>query len=649
MVILGCLALLPMLAVAEPPRQAEVHPLVWETLDSAGEAEVLVVLRAQADLSGAEALPTKAAKGRYVYEALRAVADASQPALLADIEARGGGYQRFYIVNAVKVRADRALIQSLAARPDVARIEPNPWVKGVPDPPVAAPAAGRAIEPNLLRVHADEAWALGYTGQGVVVGGNDTGIDWDHPALVDQYRVQQPGYGRHDFNWHDAIHSGGGSCGADSPEPCDDYGHGTHTLGTVVGGDGGSNQVGVAPGAEWIGCRNMDVGVGSPATYMECFEFFLAPYPVGGTPAQGDPALAPHVVNNSWSCPPSEGCSADTLEASVEALRQAGIVVVVSAGNGGYSGCSSVTDPPAIYQQSFSVAAFDHDTDQIAGFSARGPVTYGGEIYVKPDVAAPGVSVRSSVPGGGYGTSSGTSMAAPHVAGAVALLLSAASGYEGQVHALESALAGSAEPKTTNQGCGGDGPEDVPNNVWGWGILDAFQAVQSVLPPQASFETNSPLCLDEPLVLTNTSTYADTWSWDLGDGSGSAAWEPSHVYSGAGAYTVTLTVTNSVATDAFSQPVTVNPLPIADFHWLTEGLTVTFANDSQHAAGYLWAFGDGVTSTLPAPTHTYAVSGAYPVTLTARNGCGADDHAALVWVDGATPWRVYLPFVVKGP
>jgi len=732
LVIVLSLGLVPGLAGAEPPLRAAVHPLVWETLDAEGEAQVLVILRAQADLSGAEALPTKEARGRYVYEALRAVAEATQPALLADLDTRGIEYRAFYLVNMVQIRADRALVEALAARADIARIEPNPWVRGIPDEPlIAAPDAPLAAEPNLVRVNADDVWALGYTGQGVVVAGNDTGIDWEHPALVNHYRDQQPGYGRHDFNWHDAIHSGGGSCGADSPEPCDDYGHGTHTIGTVVGDDGGNNQVGMAPGAEWIGCRNMDVGNGSPATYIECFEFFLAPYPLSGTPAQGNPALAPDVINNSWSCPPSEGCSADTLEAAVEALRQAGITVVVSAGNTG-SSCASLTTPPAIYQQSLSVAAFDHDTDQIASFSARGPVTYGGETYRKPEIAAPGVGVRSSVPGGGYGSSSGTSMAAPHVSGAIALLLSAAPGYKGQVDALELALTGTAEPKTTSQGCGGDGPGDVPNNVWGWGILDTLAAVEwltsgslhgtvtevsSGLPlagaevraepvsgggslqtltgpsgaytltlvagtydvsaqaagyfsqtassiqitettildfalvpltaPQASFASNSPVCLDAPLVVTNTSTAAFDWLWDFGDGAGSSEWEPAHLYDAAGAYTVTLTVTNPLATDTARAAVNVEPLPLAAFHWLTTGLTVSFVNDSQDADAYLWAFGDGVTSTLPAPTHTYTASGTYVVDLTAFNGCGADGRAAAVWVDGGPRIRLYLPFVLK--
>jgi serine protease AprX len=476
-------------AVATPPPQRpDVHPRVWEELRSGGQADVLVVLRAQADLSGADALPTKEAKGRYVYEALRAVAEASQRSLRAALDAQQVEYQAFYIVNALKVRADSKLVSSLAARSDIARIEPNPWVKSVPDTPLQTQEAlvPQGIEGNIARVHAPEVWALGYTGQGVVVAGQDTGYDWDHPALIRQYRGWDGVAADHDYNWHDAIHGDnphtpiGNPCGFDSPAPCDDHGHGTHTMGTMVGDDGVTHQIGMAPGARWIGCRNMEQGWGTPATYMECFEFFLAPYPLGGAPADGDPALAPDVVNNSWSCPPDEGCVPDSLEASVAALRQAGIAVVVSAGNYG-SACQTVRFPAAIYQQSFSVGAFDHRNDTIAAFSSRGPVTYGGATYRKPNIAAPGVSVNSSVPGGGYSSYySGTSMAAPHVAGAVALLLSAAPGYRGQVDAIEQLLTRTAEPKTTAQGCGGDGPADVPNNVWGWGILDSLAAVEAV-------------------------------------------------------------------------------------------------------------------------------------------------------------------------
>jgi subtilisin family serine protease len=362
----------------------------------------------------------------------------------------------------------------------VAQIVPNPRVQGIPEPgrisgvpPRLGPDAKQGIEPNLRWVHADDVWGLGYSGQGVVVAGADTGYEWDHPALRAQYRGWDGTSVVHDFNWHDAIHSGGGSCGPDSPQPCDDHSHGTHTMGTIVGDDGGGNQIGMAPGAEWIGCRNMDRGYGTPATYIECFEFFLAPYALGATPGQGDPTLAPHVVNNSWSCPASEGCDASTLEAAVEALRQAGIMVVASATNRGPA-CATIADPPALYQSSFTVGALDHSTGQITSFSARGPVTYDGLTYFKPDIAAPGETVRSSVPGGSYRYTTGTSMAAPHVSGAVALLLSAAPGHGGQVDTIEQILIESAEPKGDGQ-CGAPEP---PNSVWGWGALDALAAVE---------------------------------------------------------------------------------------------------------------------------------------------------------------------------
>jgi len=151
-------------------------------------------------------------------------------------------------------------------------------------------------------------------------------------------------------------------------------------------------------------------------------------------------------------------------------------VVVVSAGNSG-SNCSTVVDPPAIYQSSFSVGASGTTSDTIAGFSSRGPVTIDGSGRLKPNVTAPGVNVRSSLPGGGYGSLSGTSMAGPHVVGVVALLLSAAPTLKGQPALVESALQSTAAPQTTTQNCTIPGTQ-VPNNTYGYGRVDAFEAVR---------------------------------------------------------------------------------------------------------------------------------------------------------------------------
>ncbi|MCC7354448.1 MAG: S8 family serine peptidase, partial [Anaerolineae bacterium] len=213
----------------------------------------------------------------------------------------------------------------------------------------------------------------------------------------------------------------------------------------------------------------------------ECFEFFLAPYPIGGNPmTDGRPDLAPDVINNSWGCTPGEGCAANTLKQIVETVRAAGILVVVSAGNSG-SACGSVNDPPAIYDASFSVGAYDAG-HSIAGFSSRGPVTLDGSNRLKPDLAAPGVNIRSSIPGTGYQSGwSGTSMAAPHVAGAVALLWSAAPSLRGNIDGTETALTQAAISQV-NTTCGGDAG-GRPNNVWGWGRLNVRAALESALPP----------------------------------------------------------------------------------------------------------------------------------------------------------------------
>lgn len=453
-----------------PNRWDQVAPMVRADLEEDGQAQFLVILEEQADLSSAHLRPTKTAKGDYVFRTLRQVAGRTQAAIRAHLDAQGVPYRAYYVHNVIWVQAAGPnLLLYLAGRPEVARIVPNPEVPGLPDRARPSTTAPQGVEWNLAQIRAPQVWSLGYTGQGIVVAGNDTGIDWEHPALFSQYRPQYPSFGRHDFNWHDAV--------SDAVEPYDDHGHGTHTVGTIVGDDGGANQIGVAPGAQWIGCKNMDAGGwGTPARYLECFEFFLSPYP-WNDPAAADPAKAPHVINNSWSCPASEGCDPSTLEGAVAALRAAGIEVVVSAGNGGYSGCGSVSTPPAIYRQSFTVGATTSN-DTIAPFSSRGPATYGGDGYLKPEIAAPGASVRSSLPGGGYGAMSGTSMAAPHVTGLVALLLSANPDLAGRPDQVEAVITATAIPKPDGQ-CGPAGP---PNNVYGWGRIDALNAVQAALP-----------------------------------------------------------------------------------------------------------------------------------------------------------------------
>ena len=476
----------------------KIAPCVIQHTANGQKVEFFVVLADQADLRGAATLATKVEKGRYVYDSLRNKSQATQGPILQWLRQRQIEHRSFYIVNAILVKSTREVAEALAARPGVARVEGNPHIQNnLPQP--ETPAQGAAvsgsptspeksqrpstIEPGIAYTHAPDVWALGFRGQGITVAGADTGQRWTHDALKPHYRGWNGVTADHNYNWHDSIHDSiSNPCGNDSPFPCDDNGHGTHTIGTAVGDDGMGNQIGMAPGARWIGCRNMDQGNGTPARYIECMEWFLAPYPIGG--GQGDPLKAPDITSNSWVCPPSEGCSADTLQAAVEAQAAAGIMMVAGAGNDGPN-CSTVMYPPALYAASYTVGALNTGTDNIASFSSRGPVTVDGSNRIKPDISAPGTGTRSSYNtfDNAYVSLSGTSMATPHIAGATALLWCARPELRHSITSSRTTLNNAAFFLAYKQ-CGTPGP---PNNVSGWGRVDILAAVT---PPAAQ----CPLC-----------------------------------------------------------------------------------------------------------------------------------------------------------
>lgn len=448
-----------------------------------GETEFLVYLAEQADLSEASLLSSKDAKGWFVYETLTELATRTQAPVLAELAELGAEHRSYWVANMIWVEGGMEVVERMASRPEVARVAANPPVAmDLPSPESGGKVPFPDVEPNIAHTGVpDVFWNAGVFGQGAVVAGADTGYDWDHPALIKSYRGSESGPVDHNYNWHDSIHSGGGVCGPSSPVPCDDNGHGTHTMGTMTGYDGGSNWVGMAPAARWIGCRNMNQGVGTPTTYSECFQWFIAPTDLNDE--NPDPSKAPHAINNSWLCPPSEGCTdPNVLQTVVENTRAAGIMVVASAGNDG-SGCSSINAPAAIYDASFTVGA-TNNSDIIASFSSRGPVTVDGSNRLKPDISAPGVSVRSSIPGTGYTFLSGTSMAGPHVAGMTGLLVSAAHCWAGEIETLEEHMIDAALGRTTTQNCGGSG-QNIPNNTYGYGALRS-QLPAAGCPPQVT-------------------------------------------------------------------------------------------------------------------------------------------------------------------
>jgi len=492
--LLVLLVFLPIVTFAQN-WTGKTDPWLLEKLRSRSEAGFIAVLEDQADVSAAYLIPGKEAKASYVFEKLRSKALQTQSRLRGALHDKGVEYRSFFLVNAIYAAGDMELVQWFAQQPEIAYVYDNSEVVLDPEQPVLDETITRGptgIEWGIERINADDVWNLGFTGQGVVVGGQDTGYDWTHPAIKGKYRGWNGATADHNYNWHDAIHqidpNHGDSiilptnnpCGLNSVVPCDDHSHGTHTMGTMTGLDG-DNIIGVAPNAKWIGCRNMERGLGTPATYIECFQWFIAPTDLNGQ--NPDPSKAPHVIANSWSCPPEEGCNPSNfglMQIAVDNLKAAGTVIVVSAGNSGGSGCGSVSTPAAIFENSFSVGA-TAENDTITGFSSRGPVMIDSSGRVKPNVSAPGRNVRSCIPNNGYATWNGTSMAGPHVAGAVALIISANPQLAGEVEIIESILEQTAVPKFTDQDCGDVPGIEHPNNTYGYGRIDVLAAVQAAL------------------------------------------------------------------------------------------------------------------------------------------------------------------------
>ncbi|HEX8252808.1 MAG TPA: S8 family serine peptidase [Thermoanaerobaculia bacterium] len=507
--------------VAAGDWRAKIDPNVMSAAN-AGETEFIIYMAEKADLTPARTLATKAEKGTFVYQQLTSVAERTQAPVRSLLAQLGAEYRPFWVANAIWAKGNLAAVEAVAARSEVAAV--HSVGKGALQlpPPDQQPAASNAVPPSpdqvqtvtpgLLKVKADAVWAMGYEGQGVTVAGADTGVRFTHDALKRQYR----GWGGsaaasvHDYNWHDAIHipnwppepanacNPGGPTGAGqpSPLPCDDDeilggGHGSHTMGSMVGDDGGANEVGMAPQASWMACRNLSNGVGVIPTYLECMQWFIAPTKIDGTAP--DPTKAPHVVNNSWGClegcPPEPNPLRDTLKAS----RAAGIVYVASAGNDGVGepnapGCNTIYHPLARYPEAFTVGSTTHTTDTVSDFSSRGPAAADPEdpqspFYLKPNISAPGSTIRSALRGSDneYGNLSGTSMAGPHVAGLVALVISANPKLAGNVDRIEDIIEQSAAKKTTTEMCGGDTNTAVPNNTYGWGRIDALAAVNMAL------------------------------------------------------------------------------------------------------------------------------------------------------------------------
>jgi len=406
---------------------AWIDPALLERMDDAEANELIaayVVMREQADLDRVVADAARFGGGldarhAAVITRLREVARDTQGPLLTELSAGAAAgtvskVKPFWISNSIAISATPQAIRGLARRGDVGSIYldyPIELIAPVSGPVPSAAGAFDGVENGISEIRAPELWAMGIDGTGTLACDQDTGADGSHPAFADRWRGLDSGVSPSEA-WFDPVYG--------QTFPTDSSDHGTHTLGTMVGDDGSGNQIGMAPGAKWIGAKTIDISGGDIFTdAVAAFQWMADP--------DEDPMTTddvPDVANNSWGLSQSwyGSCRSD-FNAAIDAAEAAGVVVVFAAGNEG-SGSQTLRSPGnriASDLNAFAVGALEQDGETIVYFSSRGPSDCDGAT-IKPEVCAVGVDVRSALPGGSYGTMSGTSMACPHVAGAVLLL-----------------------------------------------------------------------------------------------------------------------------------------------------------------------------------------------------------------------------------
>jgi serine protease AprX len=461
-------------------RTGSLTPALQAVLDSLPPGEmttVVVTLRDQTELKPAPGTK-RAARLKGTIQALKANADATQAPIRTLLRARGteGRVARttpLWIVNGVSVTATADVIQALAVRPDVASI--------TTDQIAIAPTFGTP-EPNLVAASAPALWDLGFTGQGVVVASLDSGVDVTHPDLASRWR------GGTD-SWFDPY-------GEHPTTPTDLSGHGTATTGAILGGDAGGTTIGMAPGARWIAAKIFnDRGAATATAIHQAFQWALDPDHDPNTPD------APQIVNGSWSIGAGPGCDL-SFQPDLKALRAAGILPVFAAGNYGSGASTSVS--PANYPEAVSVGAVNGN-DLISSSSSRGPSVCGARARTFPDLVAPGDSIRTTDRYGLYQTASGTSMAAPHAAGALALLLGALPGLT--IDQAQAALTGTA----LDLGVSG------PDPAYGNGRLNVLAAYQWLLAQGPTVDLTGPATVSATVTPSLSNGTADAAVHATGD------------------------------------------------------------------------------------------------------------------------------------
>ncbi|WP_432878679.1 S8 family serine peptidase [Kribbella sp. CA-245084] len=442
---------------ATPSPAAKIKPELMAKLDgkdAKSATDYWVRFGAKADLTAASKITNWNERGTAVAAALKKSAADSQASIRAELDAQHVKYQAFWGTNAIRIESGSlALAENLAGHNEVEGLYAPVQIEVPKVTPGQQEKAIQAVEWGVANIKANQVWSqYGDKGEGIVVASIDTGVQYDHPALVNQYRGNNgDGTFNHNYNWFDAA-------GTSPNAPSDGNGHGTHTMGTMVGDDGAGNQIGVAPGVKWIaanGCCPSDAALISSGQWM------LEPTDLAGQ--SPDASKRPNVINNSWgSTLPSND---PFMEDITLAWTASGIFGAFANGNSGEGGCNTSGSPGSL-TSNYSAGAYDIN-NSIASFSGRG---VGQDGTIKPNISAPGVNVRSSLPGNTYGAFNGTSMATPHLTATVALLWSASPSLKGDVAATRALLNQTAIDAPNSQ-CGGT---DANNNVFGQGRLDAL-------------------------------------------------------------------------------------------------------------------------------------------------------------------------------
>src|SRR5574340_1829394 len=482
-VISGLNPSLPAAAQVENP-QAKVDSKVLESLRGGKSADFIIVMAEQADLSAAYGMADWDERGWYVYNTLKETAARTQKRSLAELKRRGVRAESFFAGNEIYVHAgsEQALNAILALgdagsvrAPVIVQLEPAAprflQSIGPVRPGAALQAETQATIPTwgLEDTNAPDFWAaFGRQGEGIVVASIDSGVKYDHTALAASYRCATESL-PYSACWRDA------STTNVTVFPYDDNGHGTHTMGTMVGTTAydifnypyTTRTIGMAPKAKWIACRAFDsTGYADDVELNACADWILAP--------SGNPSYRPHIVNNSWG----DTVSSTWFKPKVTAWSAAGIFPVFSAGNLKYKTSCVLMGSPADYLESFTIAAHDI-SGNIASFSLNGSNLTNYTSTLKPNLSAPGVYVFSAYsPNSSWpydsAYMSGTSMAAPHVSGAVALLWSCNPYLVGKISLTASLLETSAGNPPA--GSCGTSPNGDGNYTYGHGYLNVYQA-----------------------------------------------------------------------------------------------------------------------------------------------------------------------------